>query len=213
MTKGIVPSQEIGSQTGVSKVVELVDRQEAIELFNRAKVKMLDVNHWHEMSGAGSAVFAITDTEGNVLDKQAPEMGDLIRIDLPGPSNPAGNSYDWVRVEAIEDEEDADKDQVIFAFRVRPMPNPMEPKDESAHFYTFEATSTFLLTRFQNKVAATQKGRNEVVNTDTDSFMANARNAIVVFSAIFGFSIFQWKKFVDGLLEGSDEQDATVSVE
>lgn len=110
----------------------------------------------------------------------------------------------------MDEQQDVDKDQEIYSLTIRPTHNPIHPKEESAHFYTDETTGSFIITRFENKVTAAEKGRNEVLNNETDSFITNVRNTLVVFSAMLGFSLFQWQKFVDGLLEGPNESKHSV---
>ena len=207
MAKGIIPPQEKGAHNGVSKVVELPTREEAMAVLSMAKRKLLDINNWDKLAGTGSATFQLTDIDGSPLYNQIPEVGQLIRIERPGPGNPSGSGYDWVVIEAFDEEVDVDRDQEIYSMRVRPIPNPLNPKEESAHFYTSDATASFLITRFQNKVTAAEKGRNEVLNKNTDSVVTNARNTFVVFSALLGFSLFQWQIFVDSLLAGAPEKD------
>jgi len=49
-------------------------------------------------------------------------------------------------------------------------------------------------------VIARYHGRNEGVNTDTDSMIDNMRNAAVGLGAKFGLSYPQWKSLVAGLV-------------
>lgn len=210
MAKGIIPSQEKGTHNGASKSAEYSSREEALEALTIAKGKLLDINNWAKVAGAGSANFQLTDAVGNFIYDSVPMVGNLIRIDLPGPGNPSGEGYDWVRIEALTEEQNVDKDQETYSLRIRPTHNPIHPKAESAHFFTDDTTGSFLITRFENKVTVAEKGRNEVVNNGTDSFITNVRNTIVVFSALLGFSLFQWQKFVDGLLQGPAEESHTV---
>lgn len=210
MAKNIIPAQEKGTHNGASKSVTYDTREEALEALTIAKTRLLDINSWSKIAGTGSASFQLTDAQGNFIYDQVPQVGNLIRIDLPGPGNPSGEGYDWVRIEAFDEIQDVDKDQEIYGFRIRPTHNPIHPKEESAHFYTEDTTGSFLITRFENKVTAAEKGRNEVLNNDTDSFITNVRNTLVVFSAMLGFSVFQWQKFVDGLLQGPEEERHSV---
>lgn len=213
MAKGIIPPQEKGTHNGASKSVTYKSREEALEALTIAKSRLLDINNWAKVAGSGSASFQLTDTQGNFIYDKVPEVGNLIRIDLPGPGNPSGEGYDWVRIEAFDEEQEVDKDQEIYSMQIRPTHNPIHPKEESAHFYTDDTTGSFLITRFGNKVTAAEKGRNEVVNNGTDSFITNVRNTVVVFSAMLGFSLFQWQKFVDGLLQGPEvDKHSTQSV-
>ncbi|MNL25317.1 hypothetical protein D3C87_1467950 [compost metagenome] len=83
---------------------------------------------------------------------------------------------------------------------VRPSANPLTDSQDTAHFLTNEATSTFQVKRVGNRIYAEEHGRNEVPNTDTKYTMDNIRNTFVGWGAKIGLSYPQWKSLVKGLL-------------
>lgn len=198
----IVPPQRVGTKTGATKSIETLTRHQARFLFGKAKLRLLDINQWSYLCGKPSADFKITDEAGQLLDTVNPEIGHLIRISIPGPENNDGNGYDWVRIEQFEDHKDDFNDEEHFGFRVRPVKNPLEEGGENAHFYSDQATSTFLIIRKGNSVIALERGRNEVTNKDASSFIAKMRNIMVSLFAMIGFSNPQWKRLMKGLIEG-----------
>lgn len=198
----IVPKQKIGSHTGARCTVKTKNSEEAIALFEQAKQRLLNVNAWQKLCGTGSAEFKLTDKKGHLIGYKKPRIGNLIRIKLPAPSNKSGSGYDWVRIEAFKHTKDLVKDEEQYGFRVRPVQNPFKNTNESAHFYTSDASSTFLLKRHGAILSAMEIGRNEIPNSRPSSFLNKVRNVIVAIAAMAGLAHPQWKKLVTGVLKG-----------
>lgn len=194
----IIPDHETGSSSDNEHSVEKPDIASAERLFALAQQRLLDVNKWHELSGTASAVFCLTDENGNEVQRTA-RLGDHFRIDIPGPGTASGNGKDWVQVEAIE--ERSTESGSVIAMRVRPVPDPTTATGDVAHFFTDEASSTFSVTRNGNVVTAAVYGRNEKPNIKPGNIIDKVRNAIVGAGAILGMNKPQWKSLVKGLLE------------
>ena len=102
-----------------------------------------------------------------------------------------------MQVEAIEEiHEGEDR---CFTIRVRPAPSPVNDAPAVAHFFSDDATSSFVARLERKSVTAAVYGRNEKPNTKTDSFGDAARNIAIAGGAISGFSKVQWKSLVNGL--------------
>jgi hypothetical protein len=196
----IVPKQVTGSRTGATSKLKTASAEAAEKLFTEAKTRLLDINNWYRFCGKKGAEFCLTDARGNPLRQTHPETGNLIRIRLPAPSNEKGDGYDWVRIEAWENSKDPAKDEETLGFRVRPVSNPADRSNESAHFYTREATSSFLVKRKGMTVYALERGRNEKPNP-TGGLLNKLRNTIVALAAMIGLSVPQWKLLTAALLE------------
>lgn len=195
-----IPEQREGEQTDVIHFVDCDDREKAHNLFMLAKSRLKDVSHWHEFAGPGSSKFSITDTRGEDAYKIA-EKGDHIYIDLPAPGPRAGDGLEWVRIESIDEQGDANSESEYIAITVRPVSNPRHPEDgTTAHFFSRAATSTFIVERYLNHVSAAVHGRNETPNNQDAGFYDNIRNTIIALTARSGLSGPQWKKLVMGLL-------------
>jgi hypothetical protein len=195
----IIPQQEKGAKTDIESSVECGTVEEAKELFQNAKLRLLNVNNWHHLCGAVTATFKLTDEAGNEVNTEA-ETGKYFKIDIPGPGTVTGEGYDWVRIEKIEDKEEASTSDEIVAIKVRPAGNPNNTKTDVAHFFTDEATSSFIVQRTGKVVSAEVHGRNEKPNTDANAVIDKTRNTMVATGAIVGFSSAQWKSLVNGLL-------------
>lgn len=203
----IIPEQQSGAKTDNEYSVTAKTINEARELFNKAKERLRDVNQWHTICGSASAVFRLTDDDGNEVNRKV-QLGDHFKISIPAPemvkNTNAGEGHDWVVVEAIDDKSNNEEKTESFAIRVRPAGNPKTPDEEVAHFFKDDATSSFGVERNGNKVTTHVHGRNEKPNTTPDSLLDKARNALVALGAIAGFSNPQWKSLVRGLLESND---------
>lgn len=195
-----VPEQHTGVQSNTESTQKFATEKEAIGFFKIVKDRLFQVGRWQEWAGIGSARFWLTDAAGNEISR-APQTGDHFKIDIPGPGNRTGDGYDWVRVEAVEETNDAAADCVLI--RVRPATNPQNENKDVAHFFSEEATSNFLVKRIGTTVSAAVLGRNEKPNTSADAVVDKLRNTAVASGAVTAFSKLQWKALVNGLVKNS----------
>lgn len=199
--KPTVPPQREGAQKDIEYTFSAADENAARKLFTISRNRLMDVNHWDQYGGVLSAKFRLTDPHGRDVERPA-EHNDYFRIDLPAaPGTTAGEGYDWVHIEAIDDQPDPDGVKERIAIRVRPSPNPQKKGENVAHFFNDGSTSSFVLERDGNKVTAAVYGRNEIPNTETSNVIDKVRNVVVGTSAIAGLADIQWKNLVKGLLE------------
>ncbi len=190
------PEQEAGGFSNTYSTKK-VDPASGEAVFQEAKRRLLDINHWKDYAGTGSAEFQLTDQHGNIVERD-PATGDHFRINIPGPGNEAGNGYDWVRVEEVREE---NEESNIFCMTVRPAPDPGDNAGDTAHFFSDSATSTFTVSRKGDEVTVAVLGRNELPNTSVEKGTNKLRNAAVATGAITIFSKIQWKKLVNGILD------------
>ncbi len=191
-----VPKQQKGNSVDVVETSCAQTEEEARTIYDRAVERLLDVNHWHDITTPEIAQFQLTDAEGNNVFRPAKE-GDLFRIDIPGPGPKGG--YDWVRIEKLINTHGADADEV--SMRVRPVPEPTHVSDAPDHFFGSEATSTFSIRIYHLEVNAAIRGRNEVPNTETPRLVDKIRNIAIASGAVLGASNVQWNALAKGLLK------------
>ncbi len=195
----LVPENETGASSHTEHSITKPSEAEAKKLYNIAKQRLLFVSHWHELCGAGSAHFTLTDELGNEIERPA-RLGDHFKIDIHAPGNSIGEGSDWVQVEAIEDKNSEMEDTEIISIRVRPVDNPKEPtREDIAHFFSNEASSTFTIRRDKTTIIASVHGRNEKPNTES-GLIDKIRNTVIAAGAMLGFNKPQWKSLVEGLL-------------
>lgn len=190
---GIVPPKHTGASSSTEAHIECSTREEAINAYLQARSRLLDINRWHIYAGS-KTVFTLTEPSGLPVD-HSPEMGELIKIEIP-----AGGTY-WVMIEEYVETIDRQRDNDLFAFRVRPTQDPASDEEAPAHFFTDEATSTFLIQRAGTKITAAEKGRNEVPNLEADKFTDKVKNFVIGTAASLGFSKIQWKPLMEGILK------------
>lgn len=195
-----IPLQTEGEKTDVIHFADCASIQEAHHLFLLAKDRLKDISQWHVLSGPHSAKFSITDAAGNEVYKMA-EKGDLFYINLPAPGPLAGNGKEWVRIEAIEEVDDATAESEHIAMTVRPVASPMHPDKATAHFFAHHSTNTFIVERYLNHVSAASYGRNETPNNKDVGLYDTVRNTIIALAAREGLSGPQWKSLITGILE------------
>ena len=196
--KELVPTQHAGAESNTEETATLSGEAEAIQLYETAKQRLLDVNNWEKICGTGSANFQLTDMEGNDVQRTA-RQHDHFKIDIPGPGPVTGEGYDWVKIESVE-EEPLNNGEAAVVIRVRPATNPKGGGNDVAHFFSDDATSNFVVKLQGNTVTAAVYGRNELPNTKAENPVDKARNTMVALSAVAGVSKLQWKSLVKGIL-------------
>jgi hypothetical protein len=197
----LVPEQTVGSKMDAQSEIRCGSLTEAILFYQVTKKRLFDINNWDKTSGTSATCFQLTKPNGEATGEIA--EGYLIRIDIPGPGTLAGDGYDWVRIEKIEEQTEGEFDEWA-GFTVRPCENPLHPDLGTAHFFSESATSTFLIKRTADRVSAEMHGRNEVPNGKVDGVFDGLRNAMVGWTAKVGLSYPQWKLLVEGLVKPVD---------
>jgi len=194
----VVPAQFTGQEIEADATKELKDEAAAKSLYNVAKKKLLDVNNWNKIAGTITAKFQIIDEKGEEVTRDV-RKGDYLRINIPGPGSKEGDGYDWVLVEELKEINRGSLQSV--GFRVRPTENPFGEKNETSHFYSKEATSSFIICRENAQLISWIVDRNLLPNTESGSLVDKVRDVVVGVSAIAGLSKVQWQQLADGLIE------------
>lgn len=194
-----VPLQEKGSFHDTESIRYFESYDLAYENFQILKDRFLSINYWDYYSKAAGADFKLHTKEG-ILKKRLPETGDFIRIDIPGPGNFEARGYDWVEIKNLYSEEFTNgKTLEFYLMECRPSGIPGKEEKHTAHFYTNEATSTFIISRGEDFIKFAVYGRNESPNLDAN--MADkARNLVIALGGMVGLSKIQWQSLTDGLL-------------
>ncbi len=198
---GIVPDQHTGKAINAESSLELNTVEEAKSFFSTVKSRLQHVNGWHELAGNLSSTFQLVDKNGVEVNRAA-QKGDYFKIDIPGPGTGSGEGYDWVQIEELESTATGDVDS--FGLRVRPANDPKKNKEDIAHFYSAESTSSFTVTREGTKVTAAIYDRNTKPNKETETFIDKVRDAVVGAVGILSFSKIQWKALAEGLIKKQD---------
>lgn len=193
-----VPQQKNGGfhDTESQKVFE--NSSVAVQKFEILKEKFFSVNQWKSYCSEKLADFQLYDSYGNHLSRK-PEIGDFIRIDIPGPGDAEAKGYDWVKITSIFSEKEDSYEKIIMCCSPSYIPGQMK-NFHIAHFYGARASSCFMIAREGNYIKAAVYGRNERPNFEA-GFLDKIRNIFIALGGMFGFSKIQWKSLTDGLLE------------
>jgi hypothetical protein len=169
------------------------DELSARQAFEHSKEKLFNVDAWSDLPGL-SSTFNLCDQSGNRKQAAKPEVDDYIWINLPGPT-----PENWVQVISVYEEDNA------AGFTVRPSENPQQKesagKQETAHFFTQEATSTFVVELEGKRLIAKEIGKDEAINSQGEE--AGNRGVINTLIASGGWAFFQkvqWQKLTDYLV-------------
>jgi hypothetical protein len=201
----IIPAQTTGTEKNIERSVSIASAKQATQLYNDCKQRLLNVNDWDKIAEGLSAGFRLTDHAGQEVQRLA-ATGDRFRIDLPAPGNKAGDGYDWVLIELIEECGNPEEQVQSVAMRVRPCDNPLQPDNNIAHFLDEAATSSFIIERNGNNIVAGIYGRNEKPNISAEGLGDKLRNTVVAAGAIAGMANLQWEALAKGILQtGSQE--------
>lgn len=168
------------------------DEATARKEFERARMKLFDVNKWSELPGFSSE-FKLYNDRAELRSAKKPEVGDYVLINLPGPA-PAN----WVKVVGVKEEEN------MAEFVVSPSEDPQEKGKgtrEIKHFFIDEATSTFRVRREHRSIFAHEIGKNIAINNKGEE--AGEReiiNTLIAGSGWAGLQKLQWEKLTDYLV-------------
>ena len=196
--KDIVPVQITGGKSLTRHIVRASDQETAIQLFQKAKANLLNVNCWQELAGPASAAFQLMNNQGDEVPSPV-RVGHFIRISIPMASaTTTGDGYDWVKVEKVEGDQQLNYEWI--AIRVRPAPVPFLLTQKPPHFFSEDASSSFIIERKGLKIIGAVYGRNEKPNTKTPGVINKLRNFFVAIAAIVGLNKPQWKTLAKGWL-------------
>ena len=192
-----VPIQKNGGFHDTESQKDVTDPTLITQKFDVLKERFFAINQWKQYSGENTADFKLYDSNGNPLDR-SPEIGDFIRIDIPGPGEKEAKGFDWVEI--INMSHQLSDHLEYFLITCCPSKIPGNTKNNHvAHFYSDQATSTFMISKTDDKIKAAIYGRNETPNYNAQ-FIDKIRNIFIAIGGMIGISKVQWKALSDGLL-------------
>lgn len=165
------------------------DEDSAAFEFSRSRERLFNVNGWSDIPGIANASFQLFSAEGESLNRNAVEVGDFIKIDLPGPL-----PFYWVKVIELSDERDSAQ------FTVQPTYDPTENDDKTVtdHFFQDKARSIFRVERKANEITAMEIGIDESANSKEGEAGDKAiTNTLVSAGGWAAIQKYQWKNLTD----------------
>jgi len=195
----MIPGKKAGKNLDLHSEVTALTAEEAADIFQNARMRLLLPTTWHSLAGSATAVFALA-TPGNTDGGRSVKLHDYITIDIPGPGNSLGDGFDWTQVTAIAEGIVAGADK-SFAITLTASANPNNAVQDTAHFFENTSSSSFVLYLSGCLVGIDYYGRNEQPNRHTISMVDNVRNALVATGAAAGLSELQWMALMKGILK------------
>lgn len=197
-----IPAQKQGGSSDTVSTIVFKSDAEARHHFEKVKKRFLDINSWELFAGKEKAEFSLRNNTGELL-LEKPEIGNHVKIKIPGLKNPTDDVFDWVIIEDIVEAKKPNCESVYI--RVRPTSDPTKPEEKTAHFFDEKATSNFIIKREKNTVSAEVHGRNEEPNLEDLSAVEKVRNFLVAVGGMIAGSKFQWKSLTDGLIRNDEK--------
>ncbi len=195
----LIPENIMGKEVDIEEAILENSLEEAVGTYNRACSRLLNPPLWQQVAGSAGAAFFLETATAEEAHRLA-QIDDYIKIDITGPGSVAGEGFDWVKLEAMQENTLPDAEYSL-GIRLRACANPQHKEMGTAHFFKEDATSTFIVKRNGNKVTVSYHGRNELPNTTDVNTTDKIRNAVVASGAIAGLSEIQWKALLKGFLQ------------
>lgn len=169
------------------------DDATAREAFSRAVEKLMNVRGWSGLSSL-TADFSLYDAVGRAKPDGPVQPGDYIHIVLPGPM-----PENWVRVTHVASGEH------YAEFTVQPSHDPgADHPEQTVHFFSQQARSTFRVERFGNTIRAAEIGQDERINNQQPEAGGLGRavvNTIVAEGGWLFYQKLQWQLLTDYLVQ------------
>lgn len=195
-----VPEQKKGAFHDTESQKNFIVSELAAQQFGILKERFFSINHWKDYCGDLSSEFELYNSQGFPIDR-VPEIGDFVRIDIPGPGDPEAKGYDWVEVVMVDNRCYNDELE-RYLISCRPSEPPGRNRNGNvAHFYSRESSSTFIISRGEDYIKVGVYGRNEIANLSDKGIFAKIRNFLVSLGGFSRLTKIQWKSLTDGLLD------------
>ena len=163
--------------------------------FEKLKNVFFHISSWGKLFDDGTEFQLVTDHEAQKFDKG--KIGDFVKIKIPGPKSIEGEGADWVKITDVEIQEQAEMQKFALVFSPCSIPG----QDATAHFFQSEANNYFIITKSGNTITAEVHGRNEIPNYENLNALDKARNFLVAYKGILGFSKAQWEGWTKNILD------------
>lgn len=190
----LISPQRSGRAIDAEATAWLSAEKTASVFYELVRNRMQHVNSWAVIAGNLFAEFQLVTKEGLEVFRKAQE-GDYLRISVMGPDGKSGDTYDWVRIEEVNDDVEGDR----FSFRVRPANHPSAHRGVPDKLYDRGSMSTFQVLREGRRVTVTISDRDERSDRDV-AYGEKVRNHIVTWAALTRFSGIPWQTLAEGLV-------------
>ncbi|MDQ3842473.1 MAG: hypothetical protein M3342_00450, partial [Bacteroidota bacterium] len=70
-SEDLIPEHQSGAKSNTEAVETMPSEEEAKQFFKKVKQRLLNINNRHEVAGAGTAEFQLTDSDGHEVHRTA----------------------------------------------------------------------------------------------------------------------------------------------
>ena len=197
-----IPIQKVGKCSDTYSSLEIKELNNPDIAYKSIKHRLLDVNNWAHYATLTNADFILLDNNGNNLEGLVTEDC-FMKVRFSRLQKIISARHDYVRVHRIFNVPDFFDDALIM--QLIPAHNPTKPGTEIGHFFTAEASNTFVLYRDNDKIHLSVHGRNEVPNFKVSKTTKKLRNMVFAALGIVAVSKVQWKSLAHGLLNYNEK--------
>lgn len=200
--KKLIPVQKIGKCSDTFSSLEIKELNNPDIAYKSIKNRLLDVNNWAHYATLTNADFILLDEKGNKIDRLVAES-DFMKVRFSRLQKIISARHDYVRVNSIITIPITFGDALVM--QLVPAHNPAKSGSEIDHFFTSEASNTFVLYRDAAKIHLSVHGRNEVPNFKVSKTTKKIRNMLFTVLGILAVSKVQWKSLAHGLLNYNEK--------
>lgn len=200
--KKLIPVQKIGKCSDTFSSLEIKELNNPDIAYKSIKNRLLDVNNWAHYATLTNADFILLDEKGNKIDRLVAES-DFMKVRFSRLQKIISARHDYVRVNRIITIPITFGDALVM--QLVPAHNPVKSGSEIDHFFTSEASNTFVLYRDAAKIHLSVHGRNEVPNFKVSKTTKKIRNMLFAVLGILAVSKVQWKSLAHGLLNYNEK--------
>jgi len=197
-----IPLQNKGKCSDTYSILEIKELNNPDIAYKSIKHRLLDVNNWAHYATLTNADFILVDNNGDNLEGLAAE-GCFMKVRFSRLQKIISARHDFVSVKSIITVPDIFGDAVII--QLIPTHNPEKPGSEIDHFFTAEASNTFVLYRDAAKIHLSVHGRNELPNFKVSKTTKKIRNMVFATLGVLGVSKVQWESLEHGLLNYNEK--------
>lgn len=166
--------------------------------YERIKSNLLDVNCWINHTGIARTKFTLRNGAGVLVERMA-RPNDYILIEFPQvPFSQQIKLRDWVEITKVE--EKITEEEAYFILELKPASCPTHQNECIHHFFTEDASNTFIIYYSNNQISVSIHGRNEYPNIEVKRKKIALRNFLFANLGLFGVNKILWSNMANGLL-------------
>lgn len=99
------------------------NKDKCLTIFDTACVRLLDPGHRAALAGNEKEIFVLFDQHGENPNRLL-QVGEFLRVDLPGPGTSVGEGFDWMQVTKLDKQRNEDGTEEFLVITMHPSHPP-----------------------------------------------------------------------------------------